>query len=81
MVFYVIFNVCHVCRFNKQWMMEGEQSKNETDWKLAHVDLVEAFDYQIIFRGMVGKTFYSDIAIDDIAIKPLPCGESKFISV
>ncbi len=50
----------------------GEQSSDETDWKLATVDL-SSFKtgtiQKIRFRGITGENWDSDIAIDDVSIR------------
>nr|CAB3263600.1 MAM and LDL-receptor class A domain-containing protein 1-like [Phallusia mammillata] len=60
-------------RFNKIWKVGGQQSQNERDWLFAEVDISLPFNYQVIFRGSVGHDFYSDMAIDDIAVKLSAC--------
>ncbi|CAK8696661.1 unnamed protein product [Clavelina lepadiformis] len=60
-------------RFHHKWSADGQQSKNETDWRLAEVDITESFDYQLILLGIRGNNFYSDIAVDDISVTPSPC--------
>jgi len=63
-------------RLYHKWSADGQQSIDEKDWKYAQVDISEAFDYEVVFRGIRGDEFYSDIAVDDIVASPSPCRKS-----
>ncbi|KAL9981490.1 hypothetical protein ACROYT_G010197 [Oculina patagonica] len=55
------------------WTMSGHQG---TDWHEALVDIGGAC-YQIIFEGVVGPTYLSDIAVDDIYFSKGTCCQLK----
>ncbi|XP_039254872.2 MAM and LDL-receptor class A domain-containing protein 1-like [Styela clava] len=60
-------------RFTKHWSKQGQQSKNDTDWKFAQAEIRENTFYVLAFRATIGHGFYSDIAIDDVKIDATPC--------
>lgn len=55
------------------WTMSGDQG---TDWHEALIDIGGAC-YQIIFEGVVGPTYLSDIAVDDIYFSKGTCCQLK----
>ena len=73
---YYCINIQELCAFksyfyrlfSKLWL-SGQKSKDEKDWKLAEIQIKEAFEFQIIIRATRGEDFYSDIAIDDLLVK------------
>ena len=54
-----------------------QRSKNYGDeWNLAEVSLTSNVNYQIAFEGIVGSSFYGDIAIDDVQVEARACPKS-----
>ena len=54
----------------KLWTKAGNQG---TKWNLANVLVPPSTRYAIVFEGIVGSGYKSDIAIDDINIKTGSC--------
>ena len=52
------------------WTKAGNQGAS---WQLAQVPVPASTSYQVMFEGIVGTGFQSDIAIDDISIKNGAC--------
>ena len=48
------------------------------EWFLAEVPLTSPDNYQIAFEGVVGKSPYGDIAIDDVKVEDRQCPRSGF---
>ena len=57
-----------------------QRNKNYGDeWNLAEVQLSSNNqDYQVAFEGIVGSSFYGDIAIDDVQVEARTCPKSGF---
>ena len=57
-----------------------QRNKNYGDeWNIAEVPLTSNnVDYQVAFEGIVGSSFYGDIAIDDVQIEARTCPKSGF---
>ncbi|CAF4185562.1 unnamed protein product, partial [Rotaria sp. Silwood2] len=51
----------------------SSQGNRFDEWHVMEVNLVPTKPYNIIFEGVVGKSFEGDIAIDDVLIKERPC--------
>ncbi len=47
------------------WSLSGNQGDQ---WKQAQVSVLSAEDFEIVFEGIVGRSYEGDIAIDDIFI-------------
>ena len=54
----------------KLWTKSGNQG---TKWNLANVLIPPSSKYAIVFEGIVGSGYKSDIAIDDISVKTGAC--------
>ena len=52
------------------WTLSGNQGLN---WQLAQVTVPPSTSYTIMFEGIVGTGYQSDIAIDDISINSGAC--------
>lgn len=52
------------------WTKTGNQG---IAWQLAQVTIPQSSNYTIMFEGIVGTGYQSDIAIDDISIKSGGC--------
>ncbi|XP_022097777.1 MAM and LDL-receptor class A domain-containing protein 2-like [Acanthaster planci] len=55
------------------WFLSGQQSTNSTDWKYGQVGVTDSNPFQVMFEGVVGKSFAGDIAIDDVLFLPGLC--------
>ncbi|XP_055957690.1 MAM and LDL-receptor class A domain-containing protein 1-like [Patella vulgata] len=54
----------------KLWSRSGNQGNR---WRAIKIDIHTFTAYDIIFEGVIGRSFQSDIAIDDVQILPNPC--------
>ncbi|XP_038052723.1 MAM and LDL-receptor class A domain-containing protein 1-like [Patiria miniata] len=55
------------------WFLSGQQSSNSTDWKYGQIGVTDTIPFQMMFEGVVGKSFAGDIAIDDVLFLPGLC--------
>ncbi|XP_052068054.1 uncharacterized protein LOC127707514 [Mytilus californianus] len=60
-------------RSTKYWSQSGSQGDN---WKFVKFDILSSKPYSIIFEGIRGDKFTSDIAIDDISLLQSSCSGS-----
>ncbi|XP_072014869.1 MAM and LDL-receptor class A domain-containing protein 1-like [Amphiura filiformis] len=56
-----------------RWSLSGQQSVNGTDWKFAQIGLPETQHFQIYIEGVIGRSYTSDVAVDDIFLEELYC--------
>ncbi|XP_031549194.1 cubilin-like [Actinia tenebrosa] len=43
------------------------------EWKEVHLQINEKLPYKVVFEGIVGKSDFSDIALDDLSFSKTPC--------
>ncbi|CAF3694948.1 unnamed protein product, partial [Didymodactylos carnosus] len=62
------------------WQREGDQGN---EWRFGRVELSDNINlpndahYQLVVEGIVGKSFYGDIAVDDLAVNAGSCPTSS----
>lgn len=54
----------------KIWSKSGNQGNT---WQISQVSLTSTTNFTIIFEGIIGSSYYSDMAIDDVSIKNGRC--------
>lgn len=57
-------------RDQRLWSKSGNQG---TSWNLANILVSPSSNYSIMFEGIVGSGYQSDVAIDDVSIKSGSC--------
>lgn len=50
------------------------------EWNLAQLSVKTSEKFQIVFEGVVGSSWYGDIAIDDVKVENRECGPIGFCS-
>lgn len=57
------------------------RNKNYGDeWNLAQMSVKTTENFQIVFEGIVGTSWYGDISIDDVKVENRECGPIGFCS-